>query len=119
MLHRFQNNHIILSTRGSRKRREPLERAILSAKGRFEKQYNIKVDAATFDIEPQSPKGEPCLSVIDYMNWAVYRAFTRKEMRYYDYVSERVSYLRDLYDSASRPYSRRKNPFDIKKAAPL
>jgi hypothetical protein len=119
VLHRFDRNHIIFSARGSRERRRPLEEAIKKARARFEEKYRIPADCTSFDIEPQSPKGEPCLSVIDYMNWAVHRAYTRREMRYYSFVEDKVSVLRDIYDeSTKKPYCR-KNPFDIRKAAPL
>jgi len=55
------------------------------------------------------------------MNWAVYRAFTRGEMRYYRVVEEKVGLLVDLYDTAKYPNSwySRKNPFDINKITPL
>jgi hypothetical protein len=56
------------------------------------------------------------------MNWAVQRAFTKREMRYYNFVEDKVSLLRDIYDftggGGKKPYCR-KNPFDIEKAAPL
>jgi hypothetical protein len=55
------------------------------------------------------------------MNWAVYQAFTRGEMRFYKTIEEKVSLLVDLYDITKYPnnwYSR-KNPFDIRKATPL
>jgi hypothetical protein len=83
VLHRYQHNHIVFSARGSRERRRRLEEAIKKARTRFEERYKVKADCTTFEIEPQSPKGEPCLSVIDYMNWAVHRAYMRREMRYY------------------------------------
>jgi hypothetical protein len=65
--------------------------------------------------------GEPCLQVIDYMNWAVYRAFVRNEMRYYKFVEDKVSLLVDLYDKGKYPrnWYNRGNPFDMKKASPL
>jgi hypothetical protein len=118
VLHRFQHNHIVFSTRGSRERRRPLEEAIKQARTRFEEKYKVQAPCTTFEIEPQSPKGEPCLSVIDYMNWAVQRAYTRREMRYYNFVEDKVSLLWDIYDFGKKPYCR-KNPFDIEKAAPL
>jgi hypothetical protein len=118
VLHRFQHNHIVFSTRGSRERRWPLEEAIKKARTRFEEKCKVKADCTTFEIEPQSPKGEPCLSVIDYMNWAVHRAYTRNEMRYYNFVEDKISFLWDIYDFGKKPYCR-KNPFDVKKAAPL
>jgi hypothetical protein len=122
VLHRFQRNHIVFSTRGSRERRAPIEEAIKKAKGRFEEKHKVKVDGATFDLQPQSPKGEPRLSVIDYMNWAVQRAYLKSEMRYYKFVEDKVSVLWDIYDFGSngkKPYCRDRNRFDIKKAAPL
>jgi hypothetical protein len=119
VLHRYARNHIVFSTRGSRERRRPLEEAIRKARIRFEDKHKVRADCTTFDIEPQSPKGEPCLSVIDYMNWAVYRAFTRREMRYYSYIEDKVSLLRDIFEKEKRPPYSRRNPFHIKKAAPL
>lgn len=120
-LHRYQHNHIFFSTRGSRARRKPLNNAIWRAKGRFDTRYKPGAEATTFEIEPQSPKGEPCLSLIDYLNWALYRAYTKKEMRYYDSVSDKVSFIRDLYDFEAGPnnFYHRKKPFDISRAAPL
>ncbi len=88
VLHRFTHNHIVFSTRGSRARRRPLEDAIKKARIRFEEKYKVSADCTTFEIEPQTPKGEPCLSVIDYMNWAVQRAYTRREMRYFDFIED-------------------------------
>ncbi len=77
--------------------------------------------ATTFKVQAQTPMGEPCLCVVDYMNWAVYRAFTRGEMRYYRAVEDKVSLLVDLYDKAKygQNYYTRNNPFDISKITPL
>jgi hypothetical protein len=64
---------------------------------------------------------EPGLSIVDYMNWAVYRAFTQGEMRFYKVVEDKVSLLVDLYDTARYPHNwyDRRNPFDAKKMTPL
>ena len=72
-------------------------------------------------MQSQTPVGEPCLSIVDYMNWAVYRAFTRGEMRYLRPVEEKVSLLVDLYDQRNYPknWYNRKNPFEIEKITPL
>lgn len=119
VLHRFKHNEIIFAARGSRARRKPLEKAIWRAKGRFENKFNIDRDSTTFNIRSQRPSGEPCLSIIDYMNWAVYRAFVEGDNRYYDAIKSKVSFLqtRDSPEH-SHAYSRKK-PFDAKKAAPL
>ncbi|MDP3047047.1 MAG: hypothetical protein Q8O07_06160 [Chloroflexota bacterium] len=77
--------------------------------------------APTYTLQVQTPSGEPCLSIVDYMNWAVHRAFTRGEMRYYRVVAHKVSLLVDLYDRAqySKNWYTKRNPFDIKKITPL
>ena len=80
-------------------------------------------------------KGERCLSVIDYVSWALQRAYTKREMRYYEFIEDKVSYVCDLYDSAVYPknryyhetrerYSggarrRKANLFHIEKTTPL
>ena len=55
------------------------------------------------------------------MNWAVYRAFVKQEMRYFDFVADKVDLLIDRYDSDKSPdnWYDQGNPFDIKKASPL
>ena len=67
------------------------------------------------------PQGEPCLSVIDCLNWAVYRAFTRGEMRYYPQIEAKVSLLVDLCDTDRYPknWYNKRNPFDVNKITPL
>lgn len=55
------------------------------------------------------------------MNWAIYRASTTGEIRYYRTIEEKVSLLVDLYDNEQYPnnWYNRKNPFDIQKITPL
>jgi hypothetical protein len=55
------------------------------------------------------------------MNWAVYRAFVRREMRYFDFIADKVSLLVDLYDGAHYPHNwyNRRNPFHVDKISPL
>jgi hypothetical protein len=120
VLHRREHNHIYFAKRGSRSRQAPLYEAVKRGVVRCEETWKTKV-TASYDVQAQVPSGEPCLSVIDYLNWSVYRAFTTGEMRYYKSVEDKVNLLVDLYDTASYPgswYSRR-NPFDTKKITPL
>lgn len=119
-LHRYQSNYIYFAKRGSRNRQKPLEAAIQRSINEFEQKWDVKVNTEVH-VQSQSPIGEPCLSIIDYMNWAVYRAFTQREMRYLRPVAEKISLLVDLYDQERYPnnwYSR-KNPFDVNKITPL
>lgn len=120
VMHRYQDNYVYVAKRGSRDRQSPLSLAIENGMRKFETTWNTKI-TTNMHFQVQTPAGEPCLSLVDYMNWAVYRAFTRGEMRYYAAIEEKVSLLVDLYDKDKYPnnwYSR-KNSFDIKKITPL
>lgn len=119
-LHRYQDNFIYFAKRGSRNRQVPLEYAIQRSMNEFEQKWKVKINTK-IQIQSQTPVGEACLSIIDYMNWAVYRAFTRGEVRYLRTVEEKVSLLVDLYDQEKYPrnWYNRKNPFDINKITPL
>jgi hypothetical protein len=120
VLHRHASSRIYFSQRGSRTRQTQLEQAIRRGVSTFEAHWQTTVDTE-IRVEPQTAMGEPCLQVIDYMNWAVYRAFVKREMRYYRFVEEEVSLLVDLYDVANYPnnFYHHKNPFQIEKTSPL
>src|SRR5262245_27064811 len=62
VLHRCKTNKICFSSRGSRDRRLPLEQAIYKARSDFEDFYGKRIFGTTFDVQAQSPAGEPCLS---------------------------------------------------------
>ena len=120
VLHQHTLNHIYFAQRGTRERQKPLETAIYSGIERFEERWDMKVTSQV-SVTSQRPVGEPCLQVVDYMNWALYRAFTTGEMRYFDFVREKVSLIGDVYDLGKYPnnYYTRDNPFDTKKISPL
>jgi hypothetical protein len=120
VLHRYQQNTIYFAKRGSRDRQLPLLQAIQQGLQRFEQKWGRTV-TTKFEVQAQTPSGEPCLSIVDYANWAVYRAFTRGEMRYYRTIEDKVSLLVDLYDTTSYPknWYNRRNPFDVTKITPL
>jgi hypothetical protein len=120
VLHSTERNVIYFAQRGSRERQAPLMQAIQSGIRRFETKWGMPVNT-TIEVQAQRPSGEPCLSIIDYMNWAVYRAFTRGEMHFYRTIEEKVSLLVDLYDTMKYPLNwyNRRNPFDTTKITPL
>lgn len=72
---------------------------------------------------PQTPSGEPCLQIIDYINWAVQRAFIKGEDRYLKFLQEydKISFIVDIYDLDKYPknFYNKKNVFSINKISPL
>lgn len=119
-LHLAEKNNIYFATRGSKTRQAPLQDAIRVASNAFEKKWDTTITAVN-DILPQTPSGEPCLQIVDYMNWAVQRAFIKGEDRYLNFVQNKISYLCDVYDFKKYPnnfYSKKK-PFALNKISPL
>ena len=49
----------------------------------------------------QNPHTDPLLNVADYFCWAIQRVFEKGEMRYYNYLREKISLVVDLYDPAA------------------
>ena len=119
-LHLASKNIIYFAVRGNRERQAPLQDAIQTAKNTFEQQHKVAVNSQ-IEILPQSPIGEPCLSVVDYVNWAVQRAFVKGEMRYYKFIESKVKFLVDIYDFDKYPknFYGRSNVFDVNKISPL
>lgn len=115
-----QHSYVYFAQRGSHSRQQPLVKAIergVAEAGANQGQEN----RVSFSIFAQKPRGEPCLSIVDYMNWAVYRAYTRGEMRFFRSVRDKVSLLVDLYDTDKHPrnWYGKENPFEIAKVTPL
>ena len=54
------------------------------------------------------------------MCWSVQRVFERGEMRYHDYIKDKISLVVDIYDrtgySGSRNYYRKSNPICVEHA---
>ena len=111
---------IYFSKRGNQLKQKHIENAIRSAILNFEQKTNKTVETETkFFI--QVPTDEPCLQIVDYMNWAVYRAFTKGEDRYLKFLSEKISFICDIYDFNKYPnnFYHKSNPFELNKISPL
>lgn len=72
-----------------------LQKALERAKAKSpEKEHKCRV---VFNI--QQPTNEPLLNLTDYFCWAIQRVFEKGEVRYYDFISNKISLVVDLYDS--------------------
>jgi hypothetical protein len=129
-LHLATENTIIFARRGDKARQHALRAAVERGTEEFRKKY--KTAATTkVHIETSQPAQDAVLQATDYVLWSVQRAFERGEMRYFDYMREKIELVWDVYDfrklkeikkggtKGSVVYDRKNNPFDIKKASPL
>lgn len=119
-LHLAKENEIFYAVRGTKVRQAPIEQAIQKAIFTFETKWKRKIESK-IKINPQSPSGEPCLQIIDYVNWAIQRAFIKRENRFYKFIEEKIAYMVDIYDIEKYPknFYNKKNTFDLKKISPL
>lgn len=119
-LHVAKENKIYFAVRGNRKRQAPLEQAILTAKSKFEVKKKTTI-TSSITIQAQTPNGEPCLQIIDYVNWAIQRVYIKKEERFFSIIEDKIKYLVDIYDTDKYPdnFYSKANKFDINKISPL
>jgi uncharacterized protein DUF3800 len=128
-LHLYTPTTIIFSRRGNRSRQRSLREAVEFAVKQFrdENPRASQVDIEV-DVQTNQPIQEPVLQAIDYVVWAVQRAYEKNEMRYFDYLRDRIELVSDIFDfkkhrkgepRKKNHYERRKNPFDISKVTPL
>jgi hypothetical protein len=103
-----------VAQRGSSTREKVLLEALELATKRASKKWDpetLKM-RAVFNI--QNPRTEPLLTISDYLCWAVQRVFEKGEIRYYDYLLEKIRLVVDLYDRDKyegwRNYYDKKNP---------
>ena len=69
----------------------------------FQRIYNVARSNTTVKVEPQNPKGEPCLSVIDYVGWAVQRAYESGDMKYYRLIEDKIGIIIEL-EAGKKPW---------------
>lgn len=116
-----QPRHMVfnIAERGSSTRSKILETALSKAIGRAKKRWGETELQSTIVFNVQSPSSEPLLAVPDYLGWAVQRVFERGQVRYYDYLREKIRLVIDLYDSEKYEgnrnyYDHQRNPLTAK-----
>lgn len=89
---------INVAERGRTTRNHVFDLALSKACERFAKKSSPEDISSEVVFNVQNPRTEPLLSIPDYLAWTVQRVFERGETRHYEFVSERVSLVVDLYD---------------------
>lgn len=113
-----------IAKRGSSTRHTTLAMALDKATRRFIKRFPDKQIETKVVFNIQSPSDEPLLNIADYLCWAIQRVFERGEVRFYEFLIDKVSLVIDLYDrekwKGSRNYYTKNNPLTAQnKISPL
>jgi hypothetical protein len=113
-----------IARRGSSTRHATLTMALDKATRRFIRRYHDKQIETKVVFNIQTPIEEPLLNVADYFCWAIQRVFERGEIRFYEFLIDKISLVIDLYDrekwEGARNYYTKKNPLTVQnKISPL
>lgn len=88
-----------ISERGSSTNNNNLQKALQIAKSRFLSNNTDKEIFSQIEFNIQNHTNEPLLNIADYFCWAIQRVFELGETRYYDFISDKISKVVDLYDT--------------------
>jgi len=87
-----------IAARGKTTKNKTLESALQKATARdVQVLKNSNQTRVTFNV--QNHYTEPLLNIADYFCWSIQRLFERGETRYYNYLKNKVSSVKDLYDN--------------------
>lgn len=103
LLHKADENHIIVARRGKSARLKALHNAIDRAKANFEAKYGIWSDSTTI-IQPAYPREFGGLQVIDYYLWALQCLYERGNDRYFKLLAKDFRLIMDIDDKRNKPY---------------
>ncbi len=103
-----------IAARGNTTKNDNLQKALTKAVGRYlKKKPNSEIKTKiVFNVQNQIT--EPLLNVADYFCWSVQRVFERGEMRYYNFLQDKISLVVDLYDAQN--YAGNKNYYNARNA---
>jgi uncharacterized protein DUF3800 len=118
----------VFSRRGNKPRERSLSDAVESVAKRFREKYT-GASPVEITVKSEQMTNELALQAADYVLWSVHRAYEKPDMRYFNFLRDRILLVRDIYDwdkvnanggkTDLTFYDRKKNPFDISKASPL
>jgi len=94
------NDKIVLNiaSRGKSTKNHNLELALLKAKERFENSHPNKDIKTKVVFNVMEQTNEPLLNIADYFCWTIQNVFERGNIRYYNFLKDKISTIIDLYD---------------------
>lgn len=103
LLHKADENHIIIAMRGKSARLKALHGAVNRAKANFEAKYGIQSRSRTI-ILPAYPREFGGLQVIDYYLWALQYLYEQGNDRYVNLLAKDFRLIMDIDDQRNKPY---------------
>jgi hypothetical protein len=98
---KFRKYHTLVLNIANRKKcttHSNLQSGLMKALERANAKNHCAENGCRVVFNIQEPTNEPLLNIADYFCWAVQRVFEKGEIRYYDYIYDKISLVVDLYD---------------------
>jgi len=97
-LNKYDNLVLNIAQRSRCTTHTNLQNGLDKALERSRKKHPKKKNGCRVVFNVQNPTTEPLLNVSDYFCWSIQPVFERGETRYYDFISDKISMVLDLYD---------------------
>ena len=120
LLHKADENRIVIARRGKSARLRALQDAISNAKINFEKKWKICHDNQS-NVQVAYPHEFIGLQIVDYYLWALQRLYERGEDRFFNLLAPDYRLIMDVDDKRNRHYGEwysDKNPLTAQKIKP-
>ena len=120
-LHLYSEIDVYFSKMGNIVREQNMKNALENAKNNFSEKWGNNNINNKIRIFIQEPSQIQPLQIIDYLIWTINRIYEKQDMRYYNYIKDKISSIVDIFDNEKYPnnFYNKKNPFDIKKISPI
>lgn len=120
VLHKADENVIVVARRGKSDRIEALRGAVERAQRNFHRKHGLLSNKPTH-VQVDVPSNVEGLQAVDYCLWALQRLYERGEDRYFRYMSDKFRLIMDLDDTRNRPFGEwysDSNPLEAGKIKP-
>ena len=123
-LHQFPHIDLYFSAMGNVVRQDTMQEAVNDAINAFYQQSNIE-NSSEIRIMIQQSSNEPMLQAADYVLWTIQRAFERGELRYYNFLKDKIEIVHDVFDLRDGQETKKgsvytpDNPIEAKKIDPV
>ncbi len=120
-LHLADENHIVVSRRGTKDRKEALTTAIGLAQANFMARWGER-EYGPCHVRTDQPSQCAGLQAVDYFLWALQRLYERREDRYFTPLSRHYRIIMDLDDARRQSYGEwytDSSPLSVTKIMPV
>ncbi|MEI6986922.1 MAG: DUF3800 domain-containing protein [Rhodospirillaceae bacterium] len=102
-LHKADHNEVVFAHRGHKDRTHALCAALDKARDNFARKWGI-VASGTISVRAAYPRAHAGLQAVDYLLWALQRAYERGEDRYLSVIWPKARLVMDIDDTRANGY---------------